>query len=134
MWKETKIPVEIASTADYDLTSGDNSEVEVLLQVQNTLIRETENYVDLISYAPKTIAEMKALEAICFLAVVENRVGLDGDLLETCPKLLGVSYRQLREMTHVLGGMFGIATGNLSDFVIEFSRKLRCQVDMLHGG
>lgn len=134
MWHEKEFPVKPANTGGSDLIFGDESEIDALLQLQEMLIQETQDYLRLIPYAPKTISELRSLEAICFLVVVEQRVGLDGDLIETCFFLLDVTYRQVRHVVHVLGRIYGILTGNLSDFVTAFAQELRYGAGTLHGG
>ncbi len=113
------------------ISNGDD-DIDVFLALQEYLVQEARAYATLVK-RPE-ITDQFALEAICFLAVVETQVGLDDDLLKNCLNRLGVSYSQLWGTILILERCLGIAAVDFLTFIIGFTKNLHQQSEVLSGG
>ncbi len=116
----------------YNVILDGDAEGDVLLPLQEDLVSKARVYATFVK-RPE-ITDQPALEAICFLAVVENQVGLDEDLLINCLLRLGVLYHQLWGTILILERFFGIVTDDLLNFILIFTKRLQEQLQDLNGG
>ncbi len=116
----------------YNVILDGDAEGDVLLALQEDLVNKAHAYATLVK-RPE-ITDQQALEAICFLAVVETQVGLDEDLLTNCLLRLGVSYIQLWGTILILERFFGIVAEDLLKFIFMFTKRLQERLQDLSGG
>ncbi len=116
----------------YNVILDGDAEGDVLLALQEDLVNKAHAYATLVK-RPE-ITDQQALEAICFLAVVETQVGLDEDLLTDCLLRLEVSYHQLWGTILILERFFGIVADDLLNFIFMFTKRLQEQLQDRSGG
>jgi hypothetical protein len=102
-------------------------DADTILHIQEILMQQTQHYVSLTK-RPE-ISDLPALEAICFLAVVNDQIGLDIELLENCITLLGVSRNQLFSTIEILKRFHGVVAGDLYEFIVVFSQYLHQKLE-----
>ncbi len=102
-------------------------DADTILHIQEILMQQTQHYVSLTK-RPE-ISDLPALEAICFLAVVNDQIGLDIELLENCITLLGVSRNKLFSTIEILKRFHGVVAGDLYEFIVVFSQYLHQKLE-----
>ncbi len=132
MWTENTNQLRDRHSFDGTAFSDSDSDVDSLLHAQENLVRRTHSYVSLVN-RPE-ITDLPALEALCFLAVVENQIGLDDEILENCVVILGVSHKQLWSTVLILEQIYDGVADDLLDFIVEFAKNLHKQAEFSAGG
>jgi hypothetical protein len=127
MWNEKSRRERDPAVINLDYTINGDDNAGDILQVQESLMQQTRHYVSLTK-RPE-ISDLPALEAICFLSVVGDQIGLDDEILGNCTTLLGVSRNQLFATIQVLEGIYGIVAGILFDFIVNFTQYLHQKLE-----
>ncbi len=128
MWTENTNQIRDCYAGDCDAFLDGDVDVDSLFHAQKRLVRLTHSYVSIVN-RPE-ITDQPALEALCFLAVVENQIGLDDEILENCVSILGVSHKQLWSMVIILEQIYGGVEDDLLDFIVGFAKNLHRKAEI----